>query len=96
MYHDAACQKKHWHAGHKHQCQDVSSGGLDWAAEAAAAEAGLAAWEEEGRELTPEQRSRRLGAEQLRAVIEQRGAAGEPLRNADLAGAVMGEQCPIS
>lgn len=47
VYHDAACQKKHWHAGHKQQCQDVSSGGLDWAAEAAAAQAGLAAWEEE-------------------------------------------------
>ncbi|PRW56072.1 ankyrin PH and SEC7 domain containing secG-like [Chlorella sorokiniana] len=95
-YHDRDCQKKHWHAGHRQQCQDVSAGGLDWAAEAAAAEAGLVAWEEEGWELTPELRSRRLGLEQLRAVIEHREAEGLPLRNADLAGALfMGDQCTI-
>lgn len=95
-YHDQTCQRKHWHAGHRQQCQDVSCGGLDWAAEAAAAEAGLAAWEEGEQALTPEQRRARLGLEQLRAVIEHREGAGLPLRNGDIAGAVMGQQCPIS
>lgn len=72
------------------QCQDVTRGGLDWAAEAAAAEAGLAAWEAwEGEPPTAVQNSQRLAIEQLRAVMEIRG---EHLTNGDLLGATMGLQ----
>lgn len=47
-YHGKECQRVHWRAGHRHQCQPVDSGGLDWAAELQKAEAGLAAGEQDG------------------------------------------------
>lgn len=85
-YHNRECQRVHWRAGHRHQCQDVESGGLDWAAELEKAEAGLAAWEQGGGDgATNEQR---LVMAQLGALAELGGA----LTNDDLSGAMMGLQ----
>lgn len=71
-----------------------AAGGAAAAAEAAAAEAGLAAWVQGGEvgshgAVTDEQR---LCMEQLRAVMEQRQAAGQPLRRGGLMGSMMGLQ----
>lgn len=87
-YHNAACQRSHWTA-HRKQCQDVEAGGLDWAAEAAAAEAGLVAWEQGGQGRTAEERSQRLGIDQLRAGMEP-DAAGEQVCMGDLKGHLLG------
>jgi len=87
-YHNAACQRLHWTA-HRKQCQDVEAGGLDWAAEAAAAEAGLVACEQGGQGRTAEERSQRLGIDQLRAGMEP-DAAGEQVCMGDLKGHLLG------
>ena len=71
------------------QCQDVEAGGLDWATEAAAAKAGLEAWEQGRQGETAEERRQRLGIDQLRAGME-REAAGEQLCMGGLMGTLLG------
>lgn len=76
-YHGKDCQRAHWRAGHRGQCQPVETGSLDWPAEAAAAAVGLAAWEQagEGGGLPAHER---LQMAQMQALVEQRQAAGLP------------------
>lgn len=77
-YHGVNCQRAHWRAGHRKQCQPIETRSLDWAAEAAAAWAGLAAWEQagEGQELAAA--LQRLHVAQMEALVQQREAMGLP------------------